>query len=105
MCYPASLFVQLPRTANVRLDEKLAKERKTDIRGISTFLQQESNLQMFQHPTALSQSHLQDARRTHLPEIPHVEKLEGVEELAVAHSKLVVAHLEERPDVLQAQKL
>lgn len=42
---------------------------------------------------------------THLPEVPHVKQVEGVEELAVPQTELVVAHLEKRPDVLQAQEL
>lgn len=41
----------------------------------------------------------------HLAEVPHVEEVEGVEQLAVAQAELVVAHLEKRPNVLQAQKL
>lgn len=42
---------------------------------------------------------------THLAEVPHIKQVEGVEELAVPQTELVMAYLEIRPDVLQTQKL
>lgn len=37
---------------------------------------------------------------THLPEVPDVKQVEGIKELTVPQSKLVMAHLQERADVL-----
>lgn len=42
---------------------------------------------------------------SYLSKIPHVKEVKGVKQLAVPESELVVTHLEERPDVLQAEKL
>lgn len=42
---------------------------------------------------------------THLAKIPDVKEVKRVKQLTVAQAKLVVAHLEKRPDVLQTQEL
>lgn len=42
---------------------------------------------------------------THLAEVPDIKQVKGVKQLAVAKAKLVMAHLEECPDVLQTQEL
>lgn len=42
---------------------------------------------------------------THLAEVPDIKQVKGVEQLAVAKAKLVMAHLKECPDVLQTQEL
>lgn len=45
------------------------------------------------------------ATRSYLSEVPDVEKVEGLEQLAFPHAKRFAARHQERPDVLQAQKL
>ena len=37
--------------------------------------------------------------------VPHIEEVEGVKELAVPQAKFVMTHLEESPDVFQAEEL
>lgn len=45
------------------------------------------------------------ATSSYLSEVPDVEKVEGLKEFTFPHAKDVAARQQERPDVLQAQKL
>ena len=49
--------------------------------------------------------HVKNQNVTHLAEVPDVKEVKGVEQLTVPQPELVVAHLQEGPDVFQTQKL
>lgn len=42
---------------------------------------------------------------THLPKVSDIEEVEGVKQLAVSESKLIMADFQEGANVLQAQEL